>query len=98
MAITFNEVKKREVIFDASGVENPNEWLWDTHSTTTEVYYPVRRTKNIGVETVQDLIDALMKVPNKQLPVYCFDCEMHNIVDVDITLTDRVDINIHIVD
>src|SRR5690606_9831767 len=37
--ITFNVAKHKQV--DASGIENPYDWLWDKYNGN--IYYPVRK-------------------------------------------------------
>lgn len=51
--------------------------------------------------TVQELIDKLQDVENKDLPVYVYDNteyiqghNLANIMNVDLTISDRVDLNI----
>ena len=94
MAITFNEVLKTKVCFDASGIKNEHDWLWDLN-TSGLVYYPVRRATHLGIVSVQDLIDELMKVDDKQKSVFIFsDSDTFEIVDIDCSWSDRIEINV----
>ena len=46
--------------------------------------------------TVQDLIDTLNQIENKQLPISVYDVDsgfLHDF-DIDLDLTDRIDLNI----
>lgn len=51
--------------------------------------------------TVQDLLDTLQAIPDKSLPVFIYNAyngEIDPIEDIDISLTDRVDIQVTIGD
>lgn len=42
---TFEEILKYKNVFDASGIENPNEWLW---RRINNIYYPFKKLKSNG--------------------------------------------------
>ena len=47
--------------------------------------------------TVAELIGILKNIEDKSLPVFIYNCEtsdLHDIADIDYSLTDRVDINL----
>lgn len=41
--LTFDEVLSQKKVFDASGIEQPSEWLWDCPDEVVEVYYPIKK-------------------------------------------------------
>lgn len=44
----FNEIKGK--VHDASGINNPSEWLW---SETNGIYYPVENIRSVNVNIIQ---------------------------------------------
>jgi hypothetical protein len=40
---TFSELKNKGLVYDASGVENPNAWLWGQSGLHSKVYYPIEK-------------------------------------------------------
>ena len=40
--LTFFQVLKRKYVFDASGIDNPHEWLWD-RDYNINIYYPTKK-------------------------------------------------------
>lgn len=48
------------------------------------------------IQSVQDLIDKLELIKNKNLPVFIFvpDHDIQPIVDIDESMSDRIDLNI----
>ena len=46
--LTFSKLLKRKIVFDASGIDNPHEWMWGK-SGSTDVYFPVEQIPNIKV-------------------------------------------------
>lgn len=45
--ITWSEVEDNRFTFDASGITNPEMWLWDKNGLTS-VYYPSRHLAELG--------------------------------------------------
>ena len=39
---TYKQIREKGYIFDASGIDNPYNWLWDNPGITN-VYYPVKK-------------------------------------------------------
>ena len=40
--LLFSEVLSKGYVFDASGIENPNEWWW-SKGENINVYYPIEK-------------------------------------------------------
>lgn len=47
--LTFKKLLKKKITFDASGIDNPHEWMWNKMGTTN-VYYPAEQIPNIKVQ------------------------------------------------
>ena len=55
--LTFSKVLKLKVTFDASGIDNPHEWMWGKQGIAS-VYYPVEQIPNINVSIKNESVNV----------------------------------------
>ena len=76
--ITFKQVKEKGYVWDGSGIDNPNDWLWGT-TELTDIYFPMTTIENKTMDYqlkelkgLREELDRVIEEKKNKVRVLCY--------------------------